>query len=91
MKYNFIPKESEINILAFKYSGNDHSLFYHYIGSPLSEFCVKHLPKTIAPNTVIINIFLLSYKITFFAFLAILIPHCIIYFQFSNNLSGDFS
>ena len=52
MKYNFIPKEAEVNILSFKYSGNDRSLFYKYVGSPFSEFCVNLLPKNIAPNTV---------------------------------------
>ena len=52
MKYNFIPKEAENNILSFKYSGNDRSLFYKFIGSPFSEFCVKYLPESIAPNTV---------------------------------------
>ena len=55
MKYNFIPKEVENNILSFKYSGTDKSLFYNYIESPFSEFCVQHLPETIAPNTVYID------------------------------------
>lgn len=39
-KYDYIPKENEKNLSAYKYTGIDPSYLYNYILSPLANYCV---------------------------------------------------
>jgi ethanolaminephosphotransferase len=52
--YFFIPDLKSQNALStFQYRGEDRSLLYRFILSPLALFCVYHLtPCTLAPNTI---------------------------------------
>jgi ethanolaminephosphotransferase len=50
----FFLSESAIEKLPhFCYQGEDRSLLYYYILSPLASFCVEHLtPRCVAPNCI---------------------------------------
>jgi len=46
--YSYIPISYEKNVKTFKYSGNDKSLLYKYLLSPLAEKLLIFVPKTMA-------------------------------------------
>jgi ethanolaminephosphotransferase len=49
----FLSASAAQALPAFQYKGQDQSLIYKYILSPLAEWCVQNLtPKTMAPNTI---------------------------------------
>jgi ethanolaminephosphotransferase len=53
-RYYYLTDESIRNaLLQYQYSGQDLSLLYKYILSPIASFCVIYCtPKTIAPNVI---------------------------------------
>ena len=52
-EYRFFTPESIEALKDFKYNGEDHSLVYKYILSPLAGYLVDHAtPPTVAPNTI---------------------------------------
>jgi ethanolaminephosphotransferase len=49
----FLSPSAATQLPLFQYKGEDRSLLYHYVLSPLAAFCVNHLtPRTLAPNTI---------------------------------------
>lgn len=44
----YVKEEYKTNIRNYKYSGNDFSLIYKYIVSPLCNKIVEKIPPTIA-------------------------------------------
>lgn len=48
----YITKQGEENIKNFKYKGGSIAISYINLWSPLAEFIVQYIPKTIAPNTI---------------------------------------
>ena len=44
----YIQEDWKENIKNFKYRGRDNSIFYNNIGSPLCDYIVTLLPKTMA-------------------------------------------
>lgn len=52
-QFFFLSPEAARNIPQYHYKGQDLSLLYHYVLSPLASFCVDHLtPRRIAPNSI---------------------------------------
>lgn len=41
--FKYINQDFEENLKTYKYVGNDKSLFYKYLLSPLGDLCVKYL------------------------------------------------
>jgi ethanolaminephosphotransferase len=51
--YLFLSPSAATQLPLFQYKGEDRSLLYHYVLSPLAAFCVNHLtPRRLAPNTI---------------------------------------
>jgi ethanolaminephosphotransferase len=51
--FYFLSSSAATQLPLFQYKGEDRSLLYHYLLSPLAAFCVNHLtPRTLAPNTI---------------------------------------
>lgn len=48
----YITKQGQENIKNFKYKGGSIAISYINLWSPLAEFIVQYIPKTIAPNTI---------------------------------------
>lgn len=48
----YVTPHGAKNIRKFKYSGADHSLTYKYVLSPMAEFAVQLLPRSVAPNLI---------------------------------------
>jgi ethanolaminephosphotransferase len=49
----FLSPSAATKLPLFQYKGEDRSLLYHYVLSPLATFCVNHLtPTRLAPNTI---------------------------------------
>lgn len=48
----YLSEEASRNLHNYKYSGNDPSLTYKYLLSPLCNFLVEFIPITVAANTV---------------------------------------
>ena len=49
----YLNKEAATQLPQFQYRGQDLSLMYHYLLSPLASFCVNQLtPQWVAPNTI---------------------------------------
>jgi len=65
----FLTPEAAHNLRQFRYQGEDCSLLYKYVLSPLAEFVVQNwIPRTMAPNTITLSglvIMLASYLITY--------------------------
>ncbi|KRX02194.1 hypothetical protein PPERSA_06389 [Pseudocohnilembus persalinus] len=57
LEYKYINPEEATRIRQFKYQGGSVSILYEYLWSPLCQFLVEKLPKTIAPNTITIIAF----------------------------------
>jgi len=75
----FVSKEGEKNLRAYKYSGSDASLLYKHFFSPCAQFLVDHvIPPWLAPNVI-----------TLVGFMCTLIPHLIVLFGYSADLYGD--
>jgi ethanolaminephosphotransferase len=49
-RYNFIGKADEKHILAYKHNGDDQSLVYKHIFSPLADYSLQFTPLWVAPN-----------------------------------------
>lgn len=53
LAYFFLTVEARINLPKFRYKGQDKSLLYNYVLSPLASFLVNRCtPSSIAPNTI---------------------------------------
>jgi hypothetical protein len=53
VSFFFISQSAAKQLPLFQYKGEDRSLLYHYVLSPLAAFCVNHLtPRTLAPNSI---------------------------------------
>jgi ethanolaminephosphotransferase len=51
--YFFSDRKVRNGLRQYQYSGQDLSLLYHYILSPLASFCVTYgTPRTVAPNVI---------------------------------------
>ena len=50
----YISEQGNEAIRNYKYKGGNLSLSYQYLWSPLAEFVLKFMPKTLAPNTITI-------------------------------------
>ena len=51
--YYFLSNAAAAELPLFQYRGQDLSLTYKYVLSPLAEWCVQTLtPRTVAPNTI---------------------------------------
>lgn len=63
--YFFLNPQAARELPRYQYQGEDRSLLYRYVLSPLASFCVYRLtPKSMAPNTITlfgIVLMLLSY------------------------------
>jgi hypothetical protein len=44
----YIPEEWKENIRRYKYKGSDNSIFYRLCTSPLCDYIVQFIPKTVA-------------------------------------------
>ena len=65
----FISPNGASSLRNFKYNGEDQSLIYKYILSPLAEFLVRLLPKWIAPNVITMfgmSLMILSYVLIWY-------------------------
>lgn len=52
-EFYFLSKETARELPHFQYHGEDHSLLYKYVLSPLATFCVYRLtPEWLAPNSI---------------------------------------
>ena len=63
----FLSDEAVNNLPQFQYRGKDLSLLYHYVLSPLADFCVNKLtPRWVAPNAITLTglTFMISGKMT---------------------------
>lgn len=56
----YVTPQGAKNLRRYKYSGNDASLVYRYVLSPMAEMCVKVLPQFVAPNLITLVGLLLS-------------------------------
>ena len=43
------------NVINYKYRGEDRSIYYYYVISPVSNFMVQHTPKWLAPNVITVS------------------------------------
>ena len=51
--YFFLSEKAARNLPHYQYKGEDRSLLYYYVLSPLAAFCVNRLtPRWLAPNTI---------------------------------------
>lgn len=97
---DFISKEGEMNVKAFKYQGKDLSLSYKYLWSPMAEVLLKYTPAYIAPNTITVFGFLLHTVATIILCLQLpfgsdaptwsilLYGFCVCAYQMLDNLDG---
>jgi ethanolaminephosphotransferase len=54
--FYYISSRAARELPLFQYNGEDRSLIYKYILSPLASFCVDHLtPLSLAPNTITLS------------------------------------
>lgn len=73
---DYVSKKGEDRIRAYTYKCTSDSLFYGYILGPLANYSLKFTPPSVSPNTL-----------TFLGFIFNLIPHLMIYFINSDDLS----
>jgi ethanolaminephosphotransferase len=51
--YFYVTADAAVKLPHYQYKGEDRSLLYYYILSPLAAFCVNRLtPRTLAPNSI---------------------------------------
>ena len=89
---DYIEKENLKNLKDYKYVGEDKSLSYKYVLSPLAQFCVDYLtPIWMAPNLVnlifidyIFRFYLLNDKLHNFLYL------CLRFGRISFNITSGF-
>jgi ethanolaminephosphotransferase len=49
----FLNKDAQQHLIDFQYSGEDRSILYKHVLSPVANFCVHRLtPRWLAPNTI---------------------------------------
>ena len=42
--YHYIKPEWRDTIKAYKYNGEDHSIFHNYVSNPLCDYLVQYFP-----------------------------------------------
>ena len=52
MQDRYIGKQAAINLKSYAYKSTNASLVYHYFTSPLTQFLVDRMPRTISPNSM---------------------------------------
>jgi len=75
---NYITPEGEERIKTYQYKCQTDSLMYRYIMGPLANFHVKHVPMSLAPNSI-----------TFIAFMFNIIPHFLLIWYSGESLSVE--
>lgn len=51
----YIDAQYVDNIKNYKYRGEDRSIYYHYVISPVSNYMVQYSPKWLAPNVITVS------------------------------------
>ena len=51
----YIDPQYVDNIKNYKYRGEDRSIYYYYVISPVSNFMVQYSPKWLAPNVITVS------------------------------------
>ena len=54
----YIKEEWKDNIRSYKYRGSDISIFFVYVTNPFCNWLIKYFPRNLAPNLVILIIYL---------------------------------
>jgi hypothetical protein len=48
MVYFYVSAQAGKNLQKYKYQASDLSIVYNYVLSPLSEFLVRYVPRTVS-------------------------------------------
>ena len=51
----YIEEEYIENLINYKYSGGDNSIFYRFVINPFCNWFVNYLPKWLAPNVITVS------------------------------------
>lgn len=79
LTYKYVQPQYEENIKTYRYVGDDKSLLYAYVLTPIANFCLnRFVPSWLAPNLL-----------TLMGFACVLIPHIILGYFYPSSLEGD--
>jgi len=73
-RYNFIAKQDEEQLKQYKHNGNDQSILYKKVFSPISDKSLEYTPLWLAPNLI-----------TMIGFTCLLLPHLLVMFYIPLN------